>query len=842
MFLLSLFVSTGFAETRKPKSVPLPVPRPANLGNIQTIQQEPVVAKEPDQPSAAAARDQALPTNNKISPDDLKGDGPKCTAERAKSEAIGKCDINGGGSSTTHSSPLNSIVDAQKAVIESVGRGLSDGVKRELENGMRRGLESKFSMVSWMLGENAFKDKESGAELQKKLTEAKTKCSGDAAETYNKVTSGLNSIDYKKQLGLQSASDEQLAKSREVFQKRLLIAWLEVQRLDRALLTGSKDTALQSRRKKILDTYPMIAENPNPEVLRKEAALTYMGIRVEDDKKTHPEIDKIIFLKNGRYDDLKAGGQTSSENEGVVNSILNGPLNARMKRALNGVMKNSLAKNLESVGYFCKLDRCQTLGISRNVTSKKISGLPGQSAQVAHQAVCSCNLSTTTEYVSGNTQLALGGALIAGAVLCPVTGVSCYGAAIAGAALAGSSALNTVGAIQDLQRVVPVERAASALPGLSSSDREFAQKEARDAKIRFASEAAGTAMSVPAGSAKSVVGAAESLAKTGNNSTGAAVRAAAERIETSAPKVRADYRVFESAEQIGGRPLNRVTGGAEDDVYARTIRATETKHGGRAFVSDRENMGNARGYANVDENSKPFFVMPKEAVSNPKEYASTAAHETVHVSNTARLSKGQELGNKRTIGIFADGDALIKPGSYSKYMRIDEVHARAVQSGVDLKIAEDALKKGNRIETAKFANQSHAKLQELKEMQYAAARTVQYFKMVREKNHSLLKLTPYKDNVVEIEADVLQYSESAIEKIKHLRQTDPEGASSIARDLKGKLKIQLQLPPGTTPELREQKAFELLEGALEDMNRFDKTYDKNMKRLNSLYETYKAGS
>jgi hypothetical protein len=423
---------------------------------------------------------------------DISSQSKLCLDAKAKVDAISSCNLNASSGPDRHAGLAN-VHDTAVALLQAAGQDLSANVKNDLVGEIQNGLRSKFTLVSWLIGDNALYDKESGKALNRTFDDAQRKCGGANESAFQKMTADLSKIDFKKELRASGSSDAQMQTSREAYTKRLIIAWLEIQRIDRSLTSksGQLDNAMKARRLKILEAYPMIAENPNPEVLRKEAALTYLDVKTGSDQAAHPGIDQILFPVKGKFQQVQATDKPDG-NEGLTNAILNKPLPPRMQRAVTNLMKGSLAANVDSIGAFCKLNTCQVLGLSRSRTAKKITSFPAEQRQAAFEATCSCNLSAPGG-ASLTVQAIAAGGVIAGLALCPVTwGAGCYGAT----AVLGS--INSLSLVKDFVDKTKVERAAQALPGLSQDERDFASLEARDSGIEAAGSVTVDVVSGPA--------------------------------------------------------------------------------------------------------------------------------------------------------------------------------------------------------------------------------------------------------------------------------------------------------------------------------------------------------
>jgi hypothetical protein len=408
------------------------------------------------------------------------------------------------------------------------------------------------------------------------MNEAETKCGNAQPENFAgdfaQIKDGLEAMDQEaavRELGLASLAPSHLDFSREFILKRMLIAWIEMNRIDRFLtdrpLTNEQKEALRARRARIRETYPMIAAAPDSYSLRQLAAAHYAGVSSADSTASHPEFDRILFPgPNNQFENVAPGQQRRQGNEGLVNEILSRPLPAQVKEELQSAMRTSLSQSLKSIGELCQLDACQAMNVSLPMTQTVLNSMTAPPAvdmrSAGFRAVCSCQLGRQTEYISGTTQLVLAGATLGGIVLCPFSfGVGCYGAAAASAALAGAAAANTYGAIQDAQDLAPLARAVAALPGLNDADRNRILVESNQATGR-----------VIAGVAETAVGGL-----------------------TLAPAARAGVRTMNSAESF--RPIARSTMNGDDLARSAAEQRAELRQMGVGFRSDPRTITQVEG-------------------------------------------------------------------------------------------------------------------------------------------------------------------------------------------------------------------------------------------------------
>ena len=91
----------------------------------------------------------------------------------------------------------------------------------------------------------------------------------------------------------------------------------------------------------------------------------------------------------------------------------------------------------------------------------------------------------------------------------------------------------------------------------------------------------------------------------------------------------------------------------------------------------------------------PIVVFRRSIINNPEGFAGTINHEKSHALNVLRAQSNKLVGQARLIEFKAESGRVLSGDSYAKYMRIDEVHARAVQSSTQLSLARNALAEGH---------------------------------------------------------------------------------------------------------------------------------------------------
>lgn len=161
-----------------------------------------------------------------------------------------------------------------------------------------------------------------------------------------------------------------------------------------------------------------------------------------------------------------------------------------------------------------------------------------------------------------------------------------------------------------------------------------------------------------------------------------------------------------------GNKLRLIEGGPEgNELYQRIEQARG--NGIRTYVRDPEVDDTFRAYASKDKDG-PYIVIGAHELDNPKRALGMYGHELTHAKNgnfhegvkncvESRFEQGSApfITAKDSLSVAAGRNAWFKFDSnpfssenlgkgYGGQARIDEVHARAVQAGVDLSKAEKA--------------------------------------------------------------------------------------------------------------------------------------------------------
>lgn len=168
---------------------------------------------------------------------------------------------------------------------------------------------------------------------------------------------------------------------------------------------------------------------------------------------------------------------------------------------------------------------------------------------------------------------------------------------------------------------------------------------------------------------------------------------------------------------IDGEKLRLIEGGPEgNELYKKVAQAQES--GTRTYVREPKAEDTFRAYVSQDEKGA-FIVINAKEFDKPKNALGIYGHELTHVKNSrfnddtrdvvgGRLFEGKASGvTVRSSQLTAAGRAAVfefdsnpfKSTSlgegYGSYARVDEVHARAVEAGVNMGQAEKALLAGD---------------------------------------------------------------------------------------------------------------------------------------------------
>lgn len=490
--------------------------------------------------------------------DDLVGNSGTCTSIK-KDKEFSKCDLR--------NKAFESIVPIQNNLIEAEGIKLAQSIKHDYFQRIRSSLISQYAAAKWLGKEDPLKG-DNGKSLSAAIESASAKCTGENANQFSEIKSKVNAVKPEEELGLKEASSDQLEKSREFFLKRMLIAWIETNRIERIPsyrpVTEEDKKKHQDRLRRISETYPLLGNSGQDATLRQLTKTYYGNSFDQDSTRYHPQIEQILFPKKekGRLP-TEPSEDIDQDGEDMISRILSKPLHPKLEAELRSLMAKTMTSSFESISAFCELDPCQSMQLDLDLTAGLIRW--SQEKNLLIKAACSCELRTASEYVGTGKQLLMAGGTIGGLVLCPFTfGLGCYGSAIAGGALALSSAANTYGAIKDHYQIAPLVKTADALPGLFEREKSRIKKDDREISGRVLEGAVGTVLGVLPG---------PSAIKSGT-------------------------KIITSAETF--RPLAKATVSSERVLASTESQIKELKQAGVGFEKDSTRM------TYVEENVKHF--------------------------------------------------------------------------------------------------------------------------------------------------------------------------------------------------------------------------------------------
>lgn len=277
--------------------------------------------------------------------------------------------------------------------------------------------------------------------------------------------------------------------------------------------------------------------------------------------------------------------------------------------------------------------------------------------------------------------------------------------------------------------------------------------------------------------------------------------------------------------------------GTGDNTLSKVANRMEEK-GIDTYI--KPNFENARTRASSGVNDgAPVLYFRKNILKNPDDYAGLIGHEATHAVNTSRALGQQDLGYARTVGFKTSGEVNLNPGLsvYKKYMRIDEIHARAVHSGVEIDRAEKAFKAGNVKEAKKRLDEAAEKIEEASKMQRASRA------LFNEAQFELSEAGPgqivynKKDGVLTIH--VPMHTEAEAKHLKKLKKaaSGPAYAAAVANS--GGVKVSVEVGKGLKNSAARSRAADIMQLSTKDMDRFNKTFAANKKRLEALKQKLK---
>ncbi|MBL7687716.1 MAG: hypothetical protein JNJ49_06755, partial [Bdellovibrionaceae bacterium] len=252
---------------------------------------------------------------------DLLGSSVTCADRQQQYRGLAQCDLRQSASS---------LGDIQTQLIRGEGEKLSRALRKDYFSQIETALTSQFQAATWLAGENLLRGEYgvAGGSLQKAIDEATAKCSGEERAVLNGIKANFKNMKASDPLHFASLPAEYADQSKEFVQKRMVIAWLEINRIERFLtdrpLSKVQKQELRKRIEKIRATYPLVATSHGAYTLNQLALSDYGQISFVDSTRSHPQIDQILFPSevDGKYAVIPVGKNKRQGHEGLVNQVL----------------------------------------------------------------------------------------------------------------------------------------------------------------------------------------------------------------------------------------------------------------------------------------------------------------------------------------------------------------------------------------------------------------------------------------------------------------------------------------------------------------------------------------
>lgn len=290
---------------------------------------------------------------------------------------------------------------------------------------------------------------------------------------------------------------------------------------------------------------------------------------------------------------------------------------------------------------------------------------------------------------------------------------------------------------------------------------------------------------------------------------------------------------IEKAVDLKGDKAYKVAAGG-DDTLSKAARSLEKRDIGVYVKEFPESKSNTTAYSTADKDNKPIVVFRKSVLKDPESQAGAIGHEATHAVNRLRANKAQELGRARTVRFKAQGDARLNPqmSTYKTYSRADEVHARAVQSGLELRQAEKAIAAGNYQAAKGFLKEASVRIDEGEKMRRAAKAN---FRLAREEielsenfNH-----LHYNGKTGEVVVIVPLHTPEQVARLAKLKKIDYQAYLKAERNVDG-VRVSVDVEAGLEKSKALKRAEEVLRLADQDIDRFNKSFQINARKLKEL--------
>jgi hypothetical protein len=300
-----------------------------------------------------------------------------------------------------------------------------------------------------------------------------------------------------------------------------------------------------------------------------------------------------------------------------------------------------------------------------------------------------------------------------------------------------------------------------------------------------------------------------------------------------APKVESKVAKLGDAVEIDGIAHSPVVASDSSDTLSKVASNMEEKNGVKTYVRAFSESEKGYAYASEDADGKPYMVFQRSTLENPETDANVIAHEATHVSNSLRAADNQDLGAARTVEFntasssLGDSQVLSSITGYSTHMRIDEIHARAVESGVSINRAQQAISDGDLNSARTYLWSAKNAIKTGREMQTNSARILN---KALENAHDVVydKSSGKVEILVEMKTP---RTKAQIQKIKEMLAKLPD--VQYSENNENSIYITVKVGSNFSADGARIRANALLEQAL-IKNNFDAAFENNLSKYNLL--------
>jgi len=295
--------------------------------------------------------------------------------------------------------------------------------------------------------------------------------------------------------------------------------------------------------------------------------------------------------------------------------------------------------------------------------------------------------------------------------------------------------------------------------------------------------------------------------------------------------------------KFGGHELDRVVDLDSEHPLAKANRVL-SKRDSNLYLIASIGLGTGVEGKSSMISGKLAVIMPEELrnIEIAENYAGQIAHELTHNANDVRAARGTALGFVRTLRLqsldpnmkLMNGHASRGVKGYDQMCRVDEIHARAVEAGVDISRAKDAIKAGDLARAKTLLETAAGRINDKNTM---VARFDVLLNQLLSTPLNQLQAGLLENNELAIRLVRRGYSPELRKQFLEIVEANPNAnpATLPAPDIDTAFYVIFKVPARTTawdiPEIMKQK----VEYAMREYHRFDKSTQLQSAAFSALY-------